>query len=259
MDSEDRELADLIKSFKDRQACSDVAIARPSDIQRISLEGKLESLKASIDDASDGPTDAEIHRTRRAIERNRQLSRFLVSRGERYRGCSFASYLTETESQRAAVDTLSAVAQLENLPNVILFGPRGTGKDHLMVAAIRTAFGGPLSSVYWTTGMDLFGDIRDRMESAETERSFVERLGSTGLLAISDPIPISGGFTEHQANMLYRIIDRRYSCNRPTWVTINVSSGAEFDQKLGAATADRIRDGALVIECNWRSHRKTRS
>jgi DNA replication protein DnaC len=259
MDSEDRELADLIKSFKDRQACSDVQ-AEPKAPSKLSFNGKLDKLKASIDNATcDGPTDAEIQRDELAKERNRQLSRFLVSRGERYRGCSFASYLTETESQRAAVDTLSAVAQLENLPNVILFGPRGTGKDHLMVAAIRTAFGGPLSSVYWTTGMDLFGDIRDRMESAETERSFVERLGSTGLLAISDPIPISGGFTEHQANMLYRIIDRRYSCNRPTWVTINVSSGAEFDQKLGAATADRIRDGALVIECNWRSHRKTRS
>jgi DNA replication protein DnaC len=124
-----------------------------------------------------------------------------------------------------------------------------------MVAAIRELLNRKVS-ILWTTGMDLFGDIRDRMEKRASERDFIHGIGNVGLLAISDPIPVSGSFTEHQANMLYRIVDYRYSRLLPIWVTINVSDGSEFDTKLGAATADRIRDGATVIKCDWPSFRR---
>ena len=38
--------------------------------------------------------------------------------------------------------------------------------------------------------------------------------------------------------------------------TVNVASGAELDERLSPQGADRLRDGALAIYCDWSSWRK---
>ncbi len=113
--------------------------------------------------------------------------------------------------------------------------------------------------VVWRNGMDLYGDIRDAMgEDGESESSIIRKLVRPDLLYLSDPLPITGALSQHQMNMLFRILDGRYSQRRATLCTVNVSSGTELDERMGAQNADRLKDGALAIYCNWSSYRKAR-
>lgn len=113
--------------------------------------------------------------------------------------------------------------------------------------------------VTWQNGMDLFGDIRDAMDTGDTERSLVARLVAPDVLYMSDPLPPIGKLTEFQAGLLFRVLDGRYNRRRPTWATINVSSGAELDDRIGPQNGDRLRDGALAIFCDWSSYRKVQA
>ena len=121
------------------------------------------------------------------------------------------------------------------------------------LAAIKAGF-----NVIWQNGMDLFGDIRDAIDKGDAERALVSKLVSPDVLYLSDPLPPVGKLTDFQAAMLFRVLDGRYSRKRPTWVTVNVSSGAEMDERMGPQNGDRLRDGALAIFCDWPSHRRVK-
>ncbi len=58
--------------------------------------------------------------------------------------------------------------------------------------------------------------------------------------------------------MMFRIVDKRYRENRPTWLTLNVSSGAEAAERIGVQTYDRLRHSAMGLFCNWPSYRKAK-
>lgn len=140
---------------------------------------------------------------------------------------------------------------------LILFGPKGTGKDHLAMAATQNAIMSHGIDVEWVNGMDLFGEFRDAMNSdGTTERDIINRYARHQVLYISDPVPPAGNLTEFQSAALFRILDARYSHKRPTWVTVNVTSAQELDARIGTQNGDRLRDGALAIFCNWASYRK---
>jgi DNA replication protein DnaC len=65
-----------------------------------------------------------------------------------------------------------------------------------------------------------------------------------------------GALTQHQATMLYRLVDARYSKGVPTICTVNVASDAEADERMGAATWDRLCHDAWKFNCNWPTYRK---
>ncbi len=136
----------------------------------------------------------------------------------------------------------------------MLFGPKGTGKDHLLVALCRAAIVAG-KYVLWQNGMDLFGDIRDRMDTADSERALINRLVAPDVLYLSDPVPPLGNLTEFQSSMMFRILDGRYSRRKPTWCSVNASKGAELESRMGPQNVDRLRDGALSIHCDWPSYR----
>lgn len=210
---------------------------------------------------------------RRAEYRIRQAWNELVKhRGERYRDCLLANFDCGLDEQTEAVGMLrdyceSVRERAKKCEGIVLFGPRGTGKDHLLMAVARAAIGAGMS-VGWQNGMDLFGDVRDAMSNGSDERRIVSDLVRPDVLYLSDPLPVvttaqssgkaNGALTEFQASMLFRILDGRYSRNRPTWVTVNVQSGKELDERLGPQNADRLRDNALAIYCNWPSYRKAK-
>lgn len=204
----------------------------------------------------------QVARQRETAERLRQL---VNARGERYAECSLQNYRAESPEQKAAVDLLvdfceqmSGLIRKQGQGGLILYGPRGTGKDHLLMAAMRYAIEHVSFSVRWCNGMDLIGDIRDRIQTGEQESALVRSMTTPDILAISDPLPPFGVLTEFQATMLFRIIDARYSRRKPIWVTVNVANRAEFEQRMGAQLVDRLIDGALVMFCNWASFRQVR-
>lgn len=139
----------------------------------------------------------------------------------------------------------------------MLFGPVGTGKDHLAVGVLAAAVGADLS-VDAINGQDWYGQLRDRISDREsdTEASFIASLVRPDVLLISDPLPTIGVLTQHQATMLYRVVDDRYSRCKATVVTLNVENADEAEQAIGATTWDRLCSGAWIVSCRWASARK---
>lgn len=183
------------------------------------------------------------------------------SRGSRYANCRLGTFLAQTPEQSRAIESLSRFCRsiTENVRSgrgLVLFGPRGTGKDHLAMAVCRQVIANDFR-VVWQNGMDLFGDVRDAIDSHDSERSFVDRLIRPDVLYISDPLPPIGSLTDFQSAMLFRVLDARYSRSKPLICTVNVSNRDELDRRLGPQNSDRLRDGALAVHCKWESYRRT--
>lgn len=189
-------------------------------------------------------------------------------RGSRYADCQLKNYqIHGTEKEQALqVEVRNALVAychrmseaISKGENLVLFGPKGTGKDHLVMSLAKHAIVGCGRFVSWVNGMDLWGEIRDGMDNHTSERSLISKYSWPDVLYLSDPLPPSGELGQHQQAMLFRILDARYSHNRATWVTVNVESGKEMEKRLGAQNADRLRDGATALFCNWVSFRKAK-
>jgi DNA replication protein DnaC len=141
---------------------------------------------------------------------------------------------------------------------IVLFGPSGGGKDHLLIGLARAAIKARLK-VDWDNGQDLYGRFRDAMGSNEPEFVMVREYTAPDVLILSDPLPPQGSLTDFQSATLFRILDARYRICRPTWVTLNVASGAEAESRMGVSLVDRLRHGSLCVWCNWPSYRKPRT
>ncbi len=195
---------------------------------------------------------AEQRRQSELMQRRLDL---IIAAGNRYKGCTVDSFQCAVPQQGRVVDAVRKYLDSESSESVVLYGPVGTGKDHLAFAICREAVKAG-KTVRWVNGQQWFGSVRDAMDTDRTEASLVSELARPDVLCISDPLPPVGALTQHQATMLYRLIDARYSKGVPTVCTINVSSDQEADERMGAATWDRLTHDALKCFCNWPSYRK---
>ena len=208
-----------------------------------------------------------LAQARRSLARKR-LEQFDAAVGRRYEDCGLNNYETTAAEQTHTVKSLQSyltnlAANVRGGNGLVLFGPSGTGKDHLLVAMAREAIWEGVN-VVWTNGRDLFAEVRglmgrDRYQSLDSPASEEELLApliNADVTFISDPIPPTGALTEFQSDVLFRVLDARYRDRMPTWVTINVENGSEADDRMGAQLVDRLRHDALVIHCNWPSYRK---
>lgn len=192
-----------------------------------------------------------------------RLNALLYRIGPRYRHATLASYQATTVEQRSAVAKLRAYAdnlrdEVKSGRGILLFGPTGTGKDHLLIglAKIAVAKG---CEVLWVNGIDLQAKLRDAIQHDESEESVLKSYRTARVLVLSDPLPPAGVLSDYQAATLYRLADHRYRNLSPTWCSLNVANAGEARKRLGAATVDRLRDGALAIECKWPSYRRARA
>lgn len=232
------------------------------DIAHRRTMGDLSRSMGPLTDEQLARRDADIREKDRQREMYARADRwraFIAERGDRYADCRLETFDSSSPKQAAAVKALieyreSMADRLAEGEGIVLFGPKGTGKDHLLVALCPTVFAIG-KHVVWQNGMDLFGEMRDRMDSGESERALISRLVHPDVLYLSDPVPPIGSLTEFQASMMFRILDGRYSRRKATWCSVNVSKGAELEERMGAQNVDRLRDGALSIHCDWPSYR----
>lgn len=189
------------------------------------------------------------------------LCEFLRTVGKRYHKCTMNSYHASEAGQREAVKALKGY--VEHWPEhcargrgIVLFGPPGTGKDHLLIATARLIMETHPVRARWVRGEELWSDARERIRAEQSEKDFVREFAGGDLLVLSDPVPPSGRLSDYQASVLFRIVDTRYHRLKPTWVTLNVRHRAEADERMGSQVCDRLRDEALVIYCPWSSYRK---
>jgi DNA replication protein DnaC len=203
---------------------------------------------------------ANADRLRRELAIQQEGQRLRRQAGERYVGCRLENFRAETAYQKRIVRDLSEYAKsieerCRKPEGLVLFGPVGTGKDHLAYAMAASAVLAGLS-VGWLNGQDWFGQIRDAIDDETRESTLIGRIAKPDLVVISDPLPPVGQLTQHQAAMLYRAVEARYSRNKATIVTVNVADDSEADHRLGAPTWDRLCHGAWKVFCNWPSFRR---
>jgi DNA replication protein DnaC len=141
---------------------------------------------------------------------------------------------------------------------MVLFGPVGTGKDHLAFAAVGQALvdHDVVFSAHWLYGRDFFGTVRDRIDSHDSEATLLRRLESIDVLVVSDPLPPFGDLTPFQADTFYRLVEARYARRKITICTLNVATDDEADRRLGAATWDRLCHRSWKMHCCWPSFRQ---
>jgi len=195
--------------------------------------------------------------------RGQHWSALIRKVGERYEKSGLSNYKTSGPEQQKAKTQLSEFAEnilehTENSSGIWLYGPAGTGKDHLLTAMMRIAVVNFGLDVTWTNGTDMFGWFRDAIDNKSSilESDILRSFYSPTIVAISDPLPPWGELTPYQASQLLRIVDHRYRDMKPTWVTANFATPEEAKKRLGAQVVDRLRDGALTIFCNWPSYRE---
>lgn len=208
------------------------------------------------------------------------------ARGQRYAKARLTNYVTSCPEQEAALARAKDYAanidqRISDGTNLLLIGPAGTGKDHLMMGVAHQAVG-KFKKVLWINGTSLWlafreaigtkpqtnryaaarfadGDTCDANISGLSESDIIRKLSEVEILAISDPVPPRGPLTDYQAANLFDIIDARYSRMAPTLVTLNAASRKEAEDRLTAQTVDRIAHDAEVIICNWPSFRQKQS
>ena len=205
--------------------------------------------------------EEERQRREQSGKRATQWRALVDDAGTRYTDASFETFTVTRPEQGAVVKALQAYAEnaADNLQagrGILLFGPSGTGKDHLLMATARAILRRGLLGFGWATGAKIYRELRDAMDSETPEGRLLSQWTRPGVLIISDPMPPRGALTDYQAATLFDIVNVRYSNCRPTWCSLNVQSSAEADERIGASIVDRLKDGALVAFCNWPSHRR---
>jgi DNA replication protein DnaC len=194
-------------------------------------------------------------------ERLRYWREFCVRRGRRYVLSSFENYEVKSEPQRAVVLQLQDFAL--RMPSrlsagtggIVLLGPPGTGKDHLLMALMRSAILEHGFAVSWVDGMRLFARIKAAIKTGRVEE-LLEELSGFQILALSDPVPPRDELTAYEMSILRDIIERRYSKAMATWITTNVQTAADAKRLFTEAVLTRLIDGATQLFCDWESHRR---
>ncbi len=192
-------------------------------------------------------------------------NRFASRLGEQYGRCRIENFTMSKDEAVAArqEEVVSAIRgyaeeltkNISQCVNVLLYGPSGTGKDHLLTSLCHVAIFIERKRVHWTRGSKFFYESRDAM-TWDREPAFILSHTAADVLYFSDPVPPVGALTPHQASMLYEIIDERYRMKRPTWCSLNVSNIKEAEDSIGVATMDRLQEGALTAKCQWPSYRR---
>lgn len=181
--------------------------------------------------------------------------------GERYADVTIDNFDCPSDDHKKAVEAVKGYLQASAggpQRGLLLIGPTGTGKDHLMMSVLRVLIHKWGVECCWNDGQQFFSDVRNAYAENEGESSLLNELSRCPLLAISDPLPAVGRLTDHQMNVFGIVMDRRSRSMLPTIATVNVANRAELYDRLGDRNADRLCDDAVVVPCNWSSYRQRR-
>jgi DNA replication protein DnaC len=157
----------------------------------------------------------------------------------------------------ALVQELASCRFVDEHACVLIVGPCGTGKSHLAQAlghcAVRAGH-----DVVFTTQTQLLGSLHAARATGSFERRF-QALARVPLLVIDD-FGLKPLRAPHDEDF-HDLVAERYE-RAATLVTSNLDFpewGDAFPNRLlGAATLDRLRDGAYRIVLDGESHRKPR-
>ncbi|PSW31713.1 DNA biosynthesis protein [Photobacterium phosphoreum] len=199
--------------------------------------------------------DRNVYEQNQQTRESKALGRSGIKK--RHQHCSFDNFVIQSAGQQHAFNESKVF--VDNLLNgrtcggFIFAGTSGTGKNHLACAIANQALQQRRSVVVITVA-ELMLKFRDtyRQDSATSETALIRFLSNVDLLVI-DELGV-----QHNSNnervMINRIIDERYTLEKPTGVITNLQSD-ELITTLGRAAVDRIMEDGKWVTFNWTSFR----
>jgi DNA replication protein DnaC len=196
------------------------------------------------------------------IERARIAGNLRAASGvpARFREARVAKFVATTDAQaRVArivarfIDTFDPKSGV----GLLLLGNCGSGKTMLACSVIN-ALVEQLHSARYLRVTDAVRSIKATYSktSTITENEAIANLVSPDLLVL-DEVGVQFG-TEHEAVLLFEIIDRRYAECRSTILVSNLTA-AELEKYLSERVMDRFRETGAVLAFDWSSHRGSRA
>jgi DNA replication protein DnaC len=159
----------------------------------------------------------------------------------------------EQERQPVAYEAVVAFAE-EMSGTLILYGPFGTGKTHLLAALcnkIRTREINPQSSRF-VTAPKLFHAIQERIGLNEPSSSLIVQAIRAPLLVIDDIDKANpSAFREE---VYFEIIDERTKAGRP--LALSTNRMEDLALFVGGACASRLQIGQVAIEMAGSDYRR---
>src|SRR5436190_39339 len=169
-------------------------------------------------------------------------------------GKTFSSWLAgESSIPEATQNALATLEWIGRAENLVIAGPSGTGKSHLVEALAHAAIEKDLR-VAWFTLETLTAAIGRAKADGSVART-VTRICRSDLIAVDDIGMLPAG--QDAAEAFYRITDAAYD-RRSVAVTSNIHPSG-FDtimpKTLATATVDRLLHHAHLVLTKGDSHR----
>ncbi len=172
---------------------------------------------------------------------------------QKFSTCTLRGFSVTDLSPELAKDKVYArdksVSFVRNeIHSIVLLGSTGLGKTHLLAAMLRGIISTGRESLY-VVERKIYRDIHESYLGRKdllTEGQVIEKYSSVPVLGI-DEVGRSS-WTEHEAQILYEIIDIRDAENRKTILAGNLTP-LEFEGKFDESFRRKL--GAEQIICKW--------
>jgi DNA replication protein DnaC len=164
------------------------------------------------------------------------------------RSLTFANF---QESRQPEAYEMARLFVGRSTPNLLLYGPYGTGKSHLLAAICNELIDQGVGCLF-VRALDLFFSIQECLTTNRSYQGLLDRAVNTPVLVIDDvdKAPPSAWRQEQY----YYIIDKRMMCKKP--IAISTNQLQELDRFVGPACVDRLSIGQIVVEVAGASFRK---
>ncbi len=228
--------------------------------------GYLGSMDNDIDTECPVCRDERLHQEMLDRYRESEWLRRCESVGipKRFQDYSLDGFRCDSEAQSAAVGLCREWVS-GAVTNLMIFGPPGTGKTHLLCAALREAVIAKHTARFVTED-DMFRAVKetyDGKRSAMTESQILAYFGDIDYLAIDDMG--RSRWSADESSILMKIINRRYNNRKSTAISTNLTPHnvetngqvvlglAEY---LGEAITRRLEPGHRRIMATWPAYKE---
>jgi DNA replication protein DnaC len=148
---------------------------------------------------------------------------------------------------KSRIMTLAGLGFIQRAENIVFIGPTGAGKTGLALGLLRKALLQGYRGKFYKV-QNLMDQLFDSLADRSSPR-FLKRLANYDLLLLDELGYLTLG--REQMNMFFRLMDERYSKNKPTMITTNLVYDEWYEilepSQMVAALLDRLKHHCVTI------------
>lgn len=165
---------------------------------------------------------------------------------------TFANFEKQADILQSMCDFFELVVAGRVTATLILHGPYGTGKTHLL-AALCNAMHERDKSCRFASSVNLFNAIQDLIGRNVSHQSLLDKAMATPLLVLDDIDKVK--YSNFREEVYFSIIDKRVRNHLP--IAISTNRLADMENFVGGAVYSRLRTGQVAIEMTGSDYRET--